>query len=655
MDSIDELTTFADLLPEPMLLVSGDGTVEGVNRSLITLSEFDAAEIEGRELTAITVESAEAIASLLRTFSRSNRLLPGSLTLIRKDGQAVHCRCEGAVFRKAAEGRPAGLLLRLLPKASAVERFMILNQRIDELSNEISRRRRIEEALDAQRAWLRVTLESIGDAVMAVDVEGNVTFMNPSASALTGYAVEDVLGEPVERVFQIINEDTRAEVESPVARVLREGVVVGLANHTILVRQDGTELAIDDSAAPIRAADGEMLGVVLVFHDVTERRQLEKKLREHRDSLAQGDRRKDEFLAMLAHELRNPLAPLLSGSQVLRASSTADSTTRRVADIMERQIRHLARLIDDLLDVSRITRGSIELRQSAVSLRPILEQAVEMTAPLVTKREHELTLDLPPASLEVHADPTRLAQVFANLLSNAAKFTEPRGHLNLAVEVSGNEAVVRVRDDGVGIVAEMLPKVFEMFSQADKSLERTEGGLGLGLTVAQVLVEMHGGSIEARSDGLGMGSEFVVRLPLLFGETSLDLHSAAKHEEREALVPRRVLVVDDNRDAAESLAMLLGAWNHEVRTVHSGPEALDLSASFRPDVILLDIGLPGMDGYEVARRLRQRPNAKMTLLVALTGYGRAEDRRQSHEAGFDEHLVKPVSVDALEKILGGAV
>jgi PAS domain S-box-containing protein len=639
-----------------MLLVRGDGIVEEVNRSLTRLSGLAAAEVVGRRLAEITAESADTIASLLRTFSRSNHLLPGSLTLVGRDGDPVPCRCEGALFRKRTAGVPAVVLVRLLRKASAVERFMTLNQRIDELRSEVSRRRRAEHALDAQREWLRVTLESIGDAVMAADAEGRITFMNPSACSLTGYAVEDALGESLDRVFHIVNEHSRADVESPVARVLREGVVVGLANHTILIRRDGTELAIDDSAAPIRAADGAMLGVVLVFHDVTDRRRLERSLREHRDSLAQADRRKDEFLAMLAHELRNPLAPLLSGSQVLRAVATADRNVQRIGDMMERQIQHLARLIDDLLDVSRITRGTIELKRTPMALRPVLERAVEMTSPLVAERQHELSLHLPPASLHVHADATRLAQVFANLLSNAAKFTEPGGRLSLRAEAAGGEAVVRVQDDGVGIQADMLSKVFELFSQADKSLERTEGGLGLGLTVVKVLVEMHEGTVEAHSEGIGRGSEFVVRLPAMSQQVTSTAPADAVPAEETTPVPAplRVLVVDDNRDAAESLAMLLHGWSHEVRTAHTGPEALAASATFQPDVILLDIGLPIMDGYEVARRLRERPDTREAVLVAVTGYGRREDRRRSREVGFDEHLTKPVAADALRKLLAKA-
>ena len=655
LDPREEFVQFANLLPEPMLLVTGDGAVLAANRSASTLSGFSAAELARRNLCDFVVQPFDVIAPLLRVWSRSNILLPGTLTIVGRDRRETPCRCEGAVFRPRSGAAPAVILVRLLRKAAAVNRFIALNQRIDQLTVEVSRRRRLQHALDAQREWLRVTLESIGDAVIATSTDGRITFMNTVASTLTGVGIEDALGRPLVDVFHIINEQSRAKVENPVSTVLRKGVTVGLANHTVLVRKDGTELPIDDSAAPIRGEDGELLGVVLVFHDITERRNLIRHLQERTEKLALADRHKDDFLAMLAHELRNPLAPLLSGSHILRSMMGDDARVLRIGDMMQRQIQHLSRLVDDLLDVSRITRGKIDFRRVPVSLRAALEQAVEMTRPLMDERKHELSVALPPESVYVEGDSTRLAQVFANLLENAGKYSEPGGRVSVRFESTDKTAAVHVRDKGIGIDPANLTKVFEIFAQADKSLDRPQGGLGLGLTVARSIVEMHRGTVEAHSRGLGKGSEFIVRLPMLRRDAADDpVGAPGVAPESQAPIARRVLVVDDNKDAAMSLAMLIRDWGHEVRCAHTGPDALSEGQAFRPELVLLDIGLPGMDGYEVARRLRRARETAEAMLVAVTGYGRDQDRSLSREAGFDEHLVKPVAPDVLQRLLSQA-
>ncbi|MEX2496740.1 MAG: ATP-binding protein [Woeseia sp.] len=636
-----------------MLLARGDGAVLAANRSVAQLPGLSGAYLAGKNIAAVAVEASDDIARLLRSWSRSSNLLPGSLTFLGENGERTLCRCEGAALQAGTAERPAVVVIRLIRKSAAVARFMTLNRRIEDLTVEVSRRRRAEQALAAQREWLRVTLESIGDAVIAADMDGRITFMNSVACGLTGSDAAKAVGEPLEDVFHIINEQSRAKVTNPVAEVVQRGVIVGLANHTILVRKDGTETPIEDSAAPIRGEDGRMIGVVLVFHDVTQRRTLERELRERAENLVLADRRKDEFLGMLAHELRNPLAPLLTGSHLLRSTSTADVSIKRIGDMMERQIQHLSRLIDDLLDVSRITRGRIELSRERVSLRSTLERALEMVDPLMAERNHEVSVSLPPDSLCVYADATRLAQVFANLLENAAKFSQPAGQISLHAELVDDNAVVHVRDNGVGISAALLPKIFELFVQADKSLERSQGGLGLGLTVVKNLVQMHGGKVEVRSGGPDQGSEFIVCLPALsrLGSAKTSPDDESPGTTGPASGVRRVLIVDDNKDAALALAMLIRGWNHEVRLANTGPEALELGASFRPEVVLLDIGLPIMDGYEVARKLRSRPETAQCRLIALTGYGRDEDRRRSRAAGFDEHVIKPVSADVVRKLL----
>jgi signal transduction histidine kinase/DNA-binding response OmpR family regulator len=368
-------------------------------------------------------------------------------------------------------------------------------------------------------------------------------------------------------------------------------------------------------------------------------------------NIQETDRRKDEFLAMLAHELRNPLAPIRNAVQVMRVLSSDDDRLRNARDLIERQVRHMTRLVDDLLDVSRITRGKIQLRPERLDAAVAVANAVETSRPLIESRRHELSLQLPSEPLQIKADPARLAQVLSNLLNNAAKYTPEGGRIWLAVEREGGYAVFRVRDNGTGIPPQILPHIFDLFTQADQSLDRAHGGLGIGLTLVRRLIEMQHGTVTAFSAGPGQGSEFVVRLPALPTEqppAPADNGATVPHASAKGC---RVLVVDDHVDAAASLAMLLRLYGHEVRTASDGPSALEEARSFRPEVVLLDIGLPGMDGYEVARRLRKEIPDDHITLAALTGYGQDRDRSRSQEAGFDHHLVKPVDPEALQRLL----
>jgi signal transduction histidine kinase/DNA-binding response OmpR family regulator len=366
-----------------------------------------------------------------------------------------------------------------------------------------------------------------------------------------------------------------------------------------------------------------------------------------------ADLQKNEFLSMLAHELRNPLAPIRNAIYLLRQRPDADPELRAIQGMIERQVQHLIRLVDDLLDVSRITRGKIRLQVEPITLSAVVARAVEISRPHIDARRHELTVQLPEQPLVVRGDPVRLAQVVGNLLNNAAKYTEEGGRIWLTVEQNGAEAVLRVRDTGVGIPAEMLVSVFELFTQVEHSLDRAHGGLGIGLTLVRQLVQLHGGRVHAASAGLGRGSEFVVHLPLL-DKADLPEHPAARPRAAEASLGRRVLVVDDNHDAAESLAMVLRLNGHAVSVCHDGPTALSMALATRPEVVLLDIGLPEMDGYEVARRLRACPGPNGMLLIAVTGYGQEQDVRRSRAAGFDHHLVKPVDLGALAGLLATA-
>ncbi|MGH8193105.1 MAG: hybrid sensor histidine kinase/response regulator [Woeseiaceae bacterium] len=410
-----------------------------------------------------------------------------------------------------------------------------------------------------------------------------------------------------------------------------------------LLRRRNAELA-----AYVGEARDARRAALNVMEDAIEARN---SLRESEKLLLEADRRKDEFLATLAHELRNPLAPILNSVQIMRLAGTDGEVAEQARETIERQVTHLVRLVDDLLDVSRISSNKFELRRERVALAVIIRSAVETSRPLIEASGQELTVSLPSRTVWLNADLTRMAQAVGNLLNNAAKYAPEGSRIRLSAERQGKEAVVRVRDTGIGIPHEMLAHIFEMFGQVDTTQERSRGGLGIGLTLVKNLVEMHGGTVAVHSDGVGRGSEFVLRLPV--AKDTARPSSEQRLGEPSLVDPRRILVVDDNLDSAESLALLLRHSGHETRTAHDGLEAMETAAAFRPNVMLLDIGMPKLNGYEVARRIRKQPWGKSIVLVALTGWGQEEDRARSREAGFDEHIVKPVEHSALTRLLAG--
>ena len=621
------------------------------------------------------------------------------------------------------------------------------------------------ENLLVTRRRLGVTLQSIGDGVIVTDSHGRVSSMNAVAERLTGWSQDEARRRPLVEVFHIVDETTRQSAPNPVLRALREGMISGLANHTVLIAKDGTETPIDDSAAPVRNDDGVVSGCVLVCRDGAVRRSAERshallaavvessddaivsktlegiitswnggaerifgytaaeaigrpitmivppdRLEEERDILArlrrgepvthfetvrrtkdgrdlamsvtispirdesgaivgaskvgrditerkrlererrEADRRKDEFLATLAHELRNPLAPIRNALQIIRRPGADRGAVETARDIMERQLEQMVRLIDDLLDVSRISRGLLELRREPVELDAIVSHAVEASRPLIETAGQLLTVDLPDEPVLLDADLQRLAQVFSNLLNNASKFTPAAGRISIEGRREDGRVAIAVRDTGVGIPPDKIGSIFDLFTQVDTPLERTQSGLGIGLTLVRRIVEMHGGTVEARSEGPGAGSEFVVRLPVVGDREPAD-HSVPVLADAAAAGRRRVLVVDDNKDGADSLAMLLKAAGHQVYTAHDGLEALASADRLHPDVMLLDIGLPKLNGYEVCRRIRREPWGAGIIVIALTGWGQEEDRKKSTEAGFDAHLVKPVRQEELMPLL----
>jgi PAS domain S-box-containing protein len=439
---------------------------------------------------------------------------------------------------------------------------------------------------------------------------------------------------------KLLHPDDRDQAAADVQRSLETGKYF---TEFRVVWPDGSVHWLEARAKVFHDEHGKPLRIVGVNMDVTERKRIEEALKE-------ADQRKDQFLATLAHELRNPLAPLRNGLELMRLAGGDEAMMGRTREMMERQLGHMVRLVDDLLDLSRISRGRIELRREPIELTKIVRQAVETSRPLVEQAGQDLTITLAPKPIIVDADVTRLAQVFSNLLNNAAKYTPRGGRITLAVERQGSDAVVSVRDNGVGIPSELVPKVFEMFAQVDRSLQRTNSGLGIGLSLVKALVEMHGGSVEARSDGPGQGSEFLVRLPMVLAPM---VPAKPKPSTTSAKVTsrRRILIVDDNRDTATSLATVLMILGHQTQVAFDGLEALEAARDFQPDVVLLDIGMPKLNGHETARRLRQEPWGHEIVLVAVTGWGQDDDRQRSQEAGFNFHLVKPVDPAALEQIL----
>jgi PAS domain S-box-containing protein len=518
------------------------------------------------------------------------------------------------------------------------------------LEQEICERKEVQEALQQQREWWRVTLGSVADAVIATDRQAQVVFMNAVAQRLTGWTQNEAIGRAVETVFHVVDERTSIPLSSRVHEVLQHGRTVGLAGNTVLIAKDQVEKHIDEIAAPILDDKGTMLGVVLVFRDITERKRMENETKRQAEALQQADRRKDEFLALLGHELRNPLAPIQNAVQIMLQCGVENPQLRWARGVVERQVQLMARLVDDLLDVSRITRGKIQLREERVDLGALVARAIETSRPLMQERHHELTLSLPSEPVRLQADPARLEQILVNLLNNAAKYTERDGHVWLTIQQQGAEVEIRVKDNGIGIRLDMMAHIFEPFVQGEKALNRSQGGLGIGLTLVKRLVEMQGGSVVAKSAGPNRGCEFIVRLPTAPDTAEAEIENDAD-QSLEPSPSRRILVVDDNKDSAESLAVLLRAKGHEVFVASDGVTALEAASDFRPDVVISDIGMPGMDGYELGRRLKALPGMEHVVLVALTGWSQETDRRRSLEAGFAQHLGKPVAFEALNKLL----
>ena len=465
------------------------------------------------------------------------------------------------------------------------------------------------------------------------------------------YGTTPVPPQAVQKVWlTLLHPDDRNRMDTQLSELLADGSATALRDEFRIIRPDGELCWVEFIARLERDPTGKAVRMLGINVDISKRKQLEDDLRQVADEMSESDRRKDQFLAMLAHELRNPLAPIRNAVEILRLMPGDVEAVKSATALIDRQICQMVRLVDDLLDVSRISRGKIELRVHQVDLVLAVTEVVDSIRPLANNLEHDITTSFPGQPLYVDADPTRLAQLVGNLLNNACKFTPPRGRISLAVTRVGDQATIRVSDTGVGVPADQLSRIFEMFVQGDTSLERSHSGLGIGLTLVKQLAEMHGGAVEARSAGSGLGSEFIVTLPISHGASAAQPQEPSTNHLAHKTFGR-ILVVDDNRDSAESLAQLLKSLGNTTLTAFDGYEALEVGTEFHPNVVLLDIGLPKLNGYDTARRIRELPWGHNAVIVALTGWGKEEDRRQSSEAGFDSHLVKPVEFEQLTALL----
>jgi len=541
--------------------------------------------------------------------------------------------------RPGADSAAVAQAMDLLGNVTVLERPIRVAALVSAVRTALRARRRQYQArgqleqIERSERKLRDFFENAAVGLDWISPDGIILRANRAELAMLGYAQDEYVGHHVAE-FHV----DRAAIEDMLARL---GHGETLNDQPARLRcQDGTikDVLID---ASVLWEHGRFVHARCFTRDVTDHKRAE-------DALKDADRRKDEFLAMLAHELRNPLAPIRHSLHILRMSAGSDPASGRVGEMMERQVNYMVRLVDDLMEVSRITRGMIELRKEPLTVAAVVRSAIETSRPLIEAGHHRLEVRMPVEPLALEGDPIRLTQVIANLLNNAAKYTDEGGHILLSARAEDQAAVIRVRDNGAGIPPEMVPRVFDLFAQIAPISGGPRGGLGIGLTLAKRLVEMHGGRIEARSEGPGKGAEFVVRLPLAVA--SQDPMARHRGSFATLLAPRRVLVVDDNQDAAESLAMLLRLLGAEVGVAYGGAAAMKMLASFHPSVMLLDIGMPGMDGYEVARRVRADPALSDVLLIAVSGWGQEEDRRRSQSAGFDHHLIKPADVSALEAL-----
>jgi PAS domain S-box-containing protein len=602
-----------------IFLLDPNGIVKSWNAGARRIKGYEADEIIGQPFTRFYTE--DAIDSgwpqeELKRAAAAGRFQDEGWRL-RKDGTQIWANVVITALR-APDGEVRGFL---------------------KITRDLTERRQAEETLRLSEERLRLLIESVQDyAIFMLDPEGRIASWNPGAERIKGYKAAEIIGQHFS-IFYSSEDVASGKPQRELETALREGRV---EDEGWRVRKDRSQFWANVIITAVYDRQGTLRGFAKITRDMTDKQRVVQ--------LQLADKQKNEFLAMLAHELRNPLAPIRNGVELLKMSRTAEPEVHETTRMMERQVVHLVRLVDDLLDVSRIVTGKIHLDTEPIDVNEVVDRAIEEVQPTLDARGHELMLTRPARQIIVNGDMVRLAQVVSNLLSNAAKYTEKPSQIWLAVEPRDKEVLIRIRDPGVGMEAEDLSRVFNLFEQADSSISRFRGGLGIGLTLVKRIVELHGGSVSATSPGLSQGSEFVIRLPASEATSAANqgFHSA---REMKRQMGRRILVVDDNVDAAISVAQMLKNWGHEVQTAFNGPDAIEKAKTYRPQIVLLDIGMPGMSGYEVAKQLRAQQELEGVIITALTGYGQAEDRSRSREAGFNHHLTKPPDPKILAALL----
>ncbi len=611
------LAAIVDSSDDAIVSKSLKGIVLSWNAGAQRIFGYTAAEAVGQSINLIIPpERREEEREILQRLRNGERIEHLETVRLRKDGRRVLISLTVSPVRDG-QGRIVG--------ASKVAR-------------DVTEQRRAHLALEVGEQRLRMALDAGRMGTWEWHFPTNTVVWSEGVEVMHGLAPGTFAG-----TFEAYEQRVHPGDRHMVKRTI-EGTLAG-KDHQIeyrVLRPDGGEHWVEGRGKLFLDEHGKPLRMVGVCTEITERKRFERELQE-------ADRRKDEFLATLAHELRNPMAPIRNALEIMKRADDQPGLVLQARATMERQVALMERLIDDLLDMSRISSNKLVLRKQRVELASVIHHALEGSRPLAERMGHEVAVQLPAQPVHVQGDPARLAQVFSNLLNNACKYTPSGGRVRLAAERRGDEVVVSVEDNGIGIPAEVLPRIFEMFVQADRSMERMQGGLGIGLTLVKQLVELHGGRVEARSPGPGKGSEFRVALPVAVALADPDAPPAPALPVTAS--PRRVLVVDDNRDGAESLSVLLQLAGHETALAYDGVDALEVAERFRPDLVLLDLGLPRMNGFEACRRLRAQPWGKGMKVVALTGWGQDGDRRRSEEAGFDGHLVKPMDLRALAALL----
>ncbi|HKZ77991.1 MAG TPA: PAS domain S-box protein [Pyrinomonadaceae bacterium] len=622
-----------------------DGIIKSWNASAERLFEYSAADVIGQPITVIIpperIHEEEMILERLR---RGERVEHFQTVRVSRSGRRLDTSLTVSPVRDGS-GEIIG--------ASKIVR-------------DITARQRAEEALRQHQEWLAVTLSSIGDAVIATDTTGAIVFVNHVAEALTGWEQEEAQGTALEKVFRIVSEQTKLPAANPALRALEEGVIFGLANHTLLIARDGREIPIDDSAAPIRGRDGELRGAVLIFRDITERRRSENERiqllnseRAARERAEAANRTKDEFVAMISHEIRSPLSAIVGWCHMLRQGNLEKAEIDRAVETIERNTKTQVQLVEDLLDISRVTAGKLNLNVRAVEPIKSIMAALDSIRPAAEAKSIKLDVQIEPAVSLVTGDPDRLQQVFFNLLSNAVKFTPTHGHISVEARRLDSQLSVIVRDSGIGINPDFLPHIFDRFTQADTTSARKHGGLGLGLAIVRHLVELHGGLVRAESEGEGRGATFTVNLPVRATKPESDdagypnLAGAVKgFADLSMLEGIKVLIVDDEPVTRDLLAAIVAQYGGEVRVCASAAEGLAALEEWDPAVLVSDVGMPEEDGYALIKKVRQLESEQRNVpAVALTAYARAEDRMRALASGFQMHLPKPVEADELIMVI----